>query len=65
MIPLDCDGHRRERLMMGRREGGQGDHLLISELHIQKDRLAAVSPKSDLLFVQAAAIAAEPFLFPR
>jgi hypothetical protein len=51
--------------MMGRREGGQGDHLLISELHIQKDRLAAVSPKSDLLFVQAAAIAAEPFLFPR
>jgi hypothetical protein len=24
MIPLDWDGHRRERLMMGRREGGQG-----------------------------------------
>src|SRR6202166_4407898 len=24
MIPLDCDGHRRERLMMGRREGKQG-----------------------------------------
>src|SRR5580704_12147251 len=23
MIPLDCDGHRRERLMMGRRQGGQ------------------------------------------
>src|SRR3984885_13328264 len=29
MIPLDYDGHRRERLMMGRREGGQG-HFFYS-----------------------------------
>ena len=31
----------------------------------KKDRLAAVSPKSDVVFIQAAAIAAEPFFVPR
>src|SRR5271169_887672 len=32
MIPLDCDGHRRERLMMGRREGGQGQFFYSFDL---------------------------------
>src|SRR5271170_6641296 len=32
MIPLDCGGHRRERRMMGRREGGQGQFFYSFEL---------------------------------
>src|ERR1700688_2544706 len=32
MIPLDCDGHRRERLMMGRQEGGQGQFFYSFDL---------------------------------
>src|ERR1700688_3795092 len=32
MIPLECDGHRRERLMMGRREVGQGEFFYSFDL---------------------------------
>ena len=32
MISLDCDGHRRERLMWGRREGGQGQFFYSFDL---------------------------------
>src|SRR5579864_7045509 len=32
MIPLDCDGHQRERLMMVRREGGQAQFFYSFEL---------------------------------
>src|SRR6202166_1664929 len=32
MIPLECDGHRRERFMMGRREGGQGQFFYSFDL---------------------------------
>ena len=32
MIPLACDEHLRERLMMGRREGGQGQFFYSFKL---------------------------------
>jgi hypothetical protein len=32
MIPLACDDHLRERLMMGRREGGQGEFFYSFKL---------------------------------
>ena len=32
MIPLACDEHLRERLMMGQREGGQGQFFYSFKL---------------------------------